>query len=86
MIYILSGVLCLAVAVMLAYHLSLIAYGETSVESQDNEVYLRHAKQRNEVFSISLQVIVYHIQFFLKEFVNSYDCGLVIAIALQKSP
>ena len=49
MIYILSAVLCLAVGVMLAYHLTLIAGGETSVEAQDNEVYLRQAKERNEV-------------------------------------
>lgn len=52
MVYVLSAVLSLAVGVMLIYHLSLIAYGETSVEAQDNEVYLRHAKERNEVYSI----------------------------------
>ena len=80
MVYILSVVLCFAVAVMLTYHLSLIAYGETSVESQDNEVYLRHAKERNEVDSISLlQAIIYEIYISppSKKFVNSYDCGSV---------
>jgi palmitoyltransferase len=49
MVYILSAVLCFAVGVMLAYHLYEISYGETSVEAHDNEVYRRHAKERNEV-------------------------------------
>ena len=58
MVYVLSVVLCLAVGVMLIYHLTLIAYGETSVEAQDNDVYLRQAKERNEVFLIHFQVII----------------------------
>ena len=49
MVYILSAVLCFAVGVMLSYHLYEIIYGETSVEAQDNEVYRRQAKERNEV-------------------------------------
>jgi palmitoyltransferase len=56
MTYILSVVLCLAVGVMLIYHLTLVAYGETSVEAQDNDVYLKQAKERNEVYSFPLQV------------------------------
>ena len=54
MVYVLSVVLCLAVGVMLIYHLTLIAYGETSVEAQDNDVYLRQAKERNEVYFRSI--------------------------------
>jgi hypothetical protein len=49
MIYILSVVLCLAVGVMLAYHLWSIASGESSVEAQDHEEYRRKAKERGEV-------------------------------------
>lgn len=66
MVYILSVVLCLAVGVMLIYHLTLIAYGETSVEAQDNDVYLRQAKERNEVyiFAIPLQVSIVYVIFF----------------------
>jgi hypothetical protein len=48
MIYILSVVLCLAVGVMLAYHLWSIASGESSVEAQDHEEYRRKAKERGE--------------------------------------
>lgn len=51
MIYILSVVLCFAVGVMLMYHLYGIAYGETSVEAQDHEVYRRQAKKRSEVIN-----------------------------------
>jgi len=50
MIYLLSSVLCLAVGIMLSYHLWSIACGETSVEGQDHEVYRRKAKQRGETF------------------------------------
>ncbi|KAF9457954.1 DHHC palmitoyltransferase-domain-containing protein [Collybia nuda] len=50
MIYILSGVLCLAVGIMLAYHLYGIGNGETSVEGQDHEVYRKRAKARGEEF------------------------------------
>ena len=49
MIYILSVVLCLAVGIMLSYHLWGIACGETSVESQDHEIYRKRAKSRQEV-------------------------------------
>ena len=50
LIYVLSVVICFAVGVMLTYHLYEIAYGETGVESQDNDVYRRQAKERNEVY------------------------------------
>ena len=49
MIYILSVVLCLAVGVMLAYHIWSITSGETSVEAQDHEEYRRKARERGEV-------------------------------------
>ena len=60
LIYVLSVVICFAVGVMLTYHLYEIAYGETGVESQDNDVYRRQAKERNEVYyliHLLLQVI-----------------------------
>lgn len=49
LIYILSGVLCFAVGVMLAWHLWSIMSGETSVESHDHEVYRKVAKERGQV-------------------------------------
>lgn len=49
LIYILAAVLCLAVGVMLMYHLWTIANGETSVEGQDHEVYRKVAGSRGEV-------------------------------------
>ncbi|KAJ3931040.1 MAG: DHHC palmitoyltransferase-domain-containing protein [Lentinula lateritia] len=48
--FILSGVLCFAVGIMLMFHLWTIGHGETSVESQDNEFYSRMAKNRGEAF------------------------------------
>ncbi|KDQ52698.1 hypothetical protein JAAARDRAFT_183961 [Jaapia argillacea MUCL 33604] len=48
--YILSGVLFLAVGIMLSWHLWGIVNGETSVESQDHEVYRKIAKGRGDTF------------------------------------
>ncbi|KAG6845259.1 hypothetical protein H0H87_011994 [Tephrocybe sp. NHM501043] len=48
-IYLLSAVLCLAVGIMLSYHVWSISWGETTVEGQDHEVYTRKAKSRGEV-------------------------------------
>jgi len=50
MTYILSVVICLAVGVMVSFHLWGIANGETSVEAQDHEVYRTRAKSRGETF------------------------------------
>ncbi|KAF8875519.1 DHHC palmitoyltransferase-domain-containing protein [Infundibulicybe gibba] len=50
LIYILSGVLCFAVGIMLSFHLWGVACGETSVEAQDHEVYRKVAKSRDENF------------------------------------
>ncbi|KAK0469401.1 DHHC palmitoyltransferase-domain-containing protein [Desarmillaria tabescens] len=50
LIYILSAVLCLAVGIMCAWHLTAISAAETSVESQDYEVYKRVARNRGDVF------------------------------------
>jgi len=50
LIYILSIVLCLAVAIMLLWHLWSVCKGETSVEGQDHEVYRDVAKQRGDTF------------------------------------
>lgn len=52
--YMLSVVLCLAVAIMLLWHLWGIAKGETSVEAQDHEIYRKVAKERGEVSLFSL--------------------------------
>lgn len=63
--YILSGVLCLAVGIMLTWHLLSIAAGETSVEAQDHEVYRKVAKRRGDVsfcyhsLSLHLETLVY---------------------------
>ncbi|KIM80330.1 hypothetical protein PILCRDRAFT_97949 [Piloderma croceum F 1598] len=50
LIYILSVVLCIAVSIMLSWHLWSICKGETSVEGQDHEVYRNVAKQRGDIF------------------------------------
>jgi palmitoyltransferase len=47
--YILSAVLCLAVGIMLMYHLWSIASGVTSVEAHDHEEYRKQARARGEV-------------------------------------
>ena len=49
MTYILAAVLCMAVTAMGGWHLWMVACGETSVESQDNEQYRRFAGRRGEV-------------------------------------
>ncbi|EGN98748.1 hypothetical protein SERLA73DRAFT_181375 [Serpula lacrymans var. lacrymans S7.3] len=50
LIYMLSVVLCLAVGIMLSWHLLGVAAAETSVESQDHDVYRKIAKSRNDTF------------------------------------
>ncbi|KAF9223797.1 zf-DHHC-domain-containing protein [Gyrodon lividus] len=50
LIYILSVVICIAITLMLLWHLWGIARGETSVEAQDHEVYRNIAKGRGETF------------------------------------
>lgn len=50
LVYILSVVLCLAVFVMLSWHLWAIAKGETSVESHDHDVYRKVASERGQDF------------------------------------
>ncbi|KAJ7253530.1 DHHC palmitoyltransferase-domain-containing protein [Mycena rebaudengoi] len=50
LIYILAIVMSLAVGIMCSYHLWTIANGETTVESQDHEIYRKIAKSRNETF------------------------------------
>lgn len=49
-VFILAGVLCFAVGVMLAFHLWTVVSGETTVEAQDHESYRRRAKERGEIF------------------------------------
>jgi hypothetical protein len=49
MMYILCVVLCFAVTVMGAWHIYGITSGETSVEGQDNELYRKRAKARDQV-------------------------------------
>ncbi|KAI9574042.1 DHHC palmitoyltransferase-domain-containing protein [Boletus coccyginus] len=48
--YMLSVVMCIAVLMMLLWHLWAVARGETSVEAQDHAVYRRTAKDRGETF------------------------------------
>jgi len=66
--YILSVVMCIAVLVMLLWHLWGVAGGETSVEAQDHAVYRKVAKDRGEIA--------------LQTFVNSYDLGVRKNLAL----
>ncbi|KAH0833003.1 hypothetical protein J3R83DRAFT_11986 [Lanmaoa asiatica] len=47
--YILSAVICMAVLIMLLWHLWGVARGETSVEAQDHAVYRKIAEERGEV-------------------------------------
>lgn len=47
--YMLSAVMCIAVLIMLLWHLWAVARGETSVEAQDHAVYRKIAKDRGEV-------------------------------------
>ncbi|KAG6917728.1 hypothetical protein DXG01_001379 [Tephrocybe rancida] len=49
-VYLVSAVLCLAVGIMLSYHVWSISWGETTVEGQDHEVYTKKAKSRGETF------------------------------------
>ncbi|KAF7302922.1 Palmitoyltransferase [Mycena kentingensis (nom. inval.)] len=51
--YILAAVMSLAVGIMCAFHLRTIANGETTVESQDHDVYRKVAVQRQETFTNS---------------------------------
>ncbi|TDL20767.1 zf-DHHC-domain-containing protein [Rickenella mellea] len=53
LVYVVSVVLCLAVGVMLLWHLWSVAGGETSVENHDHEVYKKMAKERGESFENS---------------------------------
>jgi palmitoyltransferase len=57
LIYILAGVIGLALVFMAGWHVWSVSTGETSVESQDHEVYRRMAKGRGEVrlFDFSLR-------------------------------
>jgi len=50
LIYILAGILCIAVVLMLSFHIWGIAKGETSVESHDFPMYSKRAKSRGNVF------------------------------------
>ncbi|KAF8632744.1 hypothetical protein AX15_001713 [Amanita polypyramis BW_CC] len=50
LIYLLSVVLGIAVAIMLSFHIWAIAKGETSVESHDFPIYRKHAESRGATF------------------------------------
>lgn len=79
MIYILSVVLCLAVGVMLAYHLWGITSGETSVEAQDHEEYRRKAKARGETFINSYNLGTWkNAQLFFNVWENGYPLYTLI--------
>jgi len=60
MSYMLSIVLCLAVFIMLLWHIWSISKGETSVEAQDHEIYRKIAKERGEVsvFTLYFRVLL----------------------------
>ncbi|KAG6899668.1 hypothetical protein C0993_008128 [Termitomyces sp. T159_Od127] len=71
-IYMLAAVLCLAVGIMLLYHVWSISSGETTVEGQDHEVYTKKANSRGETFINSYDLG--RIQ-NLKLFFNIGDAG-----------
>jgi len=50
LVYMLSVVMCLAVGIMLLWHMWGVVKGETAVESQDHEVYRKMARSRNDDF------------------------------------
>ncbi|KNZ75818.1 putative palmitoyltransferase ZDHHC16 [Termitomyces sp. J132] len=65
-IYLLAAVLCLAVGIMLSYHVWSISCGETTVEGQDHEVYTKKAKSRGETFVNSYNLgRIRNLQLFL---------------------
>jgi len=51
--YILSVVLCLAVGIMMSYHMWGVCKAETSVDSHDHSVYRKVAKERGGAFENS---------------------------------
>jgi FlaG/FlaF family flagellin (archaellin) len=55
--YVLALVLSIAVGVMLAWHISSIARGETTVESHDHNLYRRTARARGEASEHSVLYI-----------------------------
>lgn len=74
--YLLSVVICIAVLIMLLWHLWGIAHGETSVEAQDHAVYRKIAKGRGEVREFFLPYTS-SVLIVLEAFINSYDLGYV---------
>lgn len=58
LMYILCAVLCLAVGIMMTWHLWGVVKGETSVESQDHDVYRNVAKQRGDVSRCPLFLVI----------------------------
>lgn len=74
--YILAVVMCIAVFIMLLWHLWGVVRGETSVEAQDHSFYRKNAKERGEVREFLLQRRIC-VLIPLKTFVNSYDLGYV---------
>lgn len=59
LIYILSGVLCLAVGIMLSWHVWSICQAETSVESHDHGIYRKVAKERGQVCYFMQYVVMW---------------------------
>lgn len=51
--YILSAVLCVAVGIMMSFHVWGVGKAETSVDSHDHGIYRKMAKDRGEVFENS---------------------------------
>lgn len=77
--------MCIAVLVMLLWHLWGVAGGETSVEAQDHAVYRKVAKDRGEVCLFLLLRCTRTLSelIALQTFVNSYDLGYVDHIILD---
>ena len=58
LVFVLSVVLCIAVGVMLSWHLYNIARGETTVESHDHRLYQNIAQSRGDVHTIHFMLII----------------------------
>ena len=78
-------VLCFTSVSFLIFTLRGIIYGETAGEGHDNDVYRKEAKARNEVNKNKKKSSPHPLSnlIFRQEFVNTYDCGFVLAIALS---
>ncbi|KAH9907095.1 DHHC palmitoyltransferase-domain-containing protein [Epithele typhae] len=86
MIYILAGVLWMAVTAMAGWQIYMISCGETSVESQDHEQYRRFAGRRGDTFVNCYDLgRIKNLQLFFNVGVDGYPLWTLI-IPLRIEP